>query len=322
MAARIGVPSPPPPPLPAANPNADRMRALVDAEVQEIVRLQAPLAVVIAVVDVPTGALLALGDYGGASLRRYPPSGTLRPLVLAGVIEAGADPLAVYPGGDGEVIMGDTVYRDSARFGDVTMAVMTQGSSTLAPALLAVRYLDGGRLGEWLVRLGVLDPSAFRAPWPSERTFDEATGVPQRMDPVAMARAYAILANDGRLADGRQLMRVETAHAVRSMLEAVTSEAGTGRAARVAGMRVGGKTGGTWLSEWPINGRARGGVQPPFYCSFVGMLPMEAPRLVVLVGMETDAPRWDRGHAATPHFARLAPQLLALAPLASPAIPQ
>ena len=70
----------------ADHPQSDAIRDLVDTAALDIARETAALGVVIVVVDVPTGGLLALGDYGGASLRAHHPGGTLRPLVLAAAI--------------------------------------------------------------------------------------------------------------------------------------------------------------------------------------------------------------------------------------------
>ena len=171
-------------------------------------------------------------------------------------------------------------------------------------------------------------------PWRRERTVEEATGHGRDLSPVALARAYAVLANDGELADGRQLVRVETARSVQGMLEAaVVHPDATGHEARVDGVRVGGKTScGSVAPMRTIEVDEIPTLRPSsYYCSFVGMLPMDAPRLVVLVGVETldfpmrqDTDRSAAGPdarlgpnsyrtAAAPDFARLAPRLLELA---------
>lgn len=304
----------PPGPELAAHPQSDAIRDLVETAALDIARERAALGVVIVVVDVPTGGLLALGDYGGASLRTYYPSGTLRPLVLAAAIEEGADPEGVHPGGEGSLIVGTTRWRDGQYFDELPMTEMVQQSAVLGPLLLADRHLSDGRWGRWMVHFGLMDATEA-GHWSRGRTLEEATGHERALSPVALARAYAVLGNDGELPDGRQLVRVETARAVRDMLEAGVAEVARGYEARVPGMRVGGKTSCRDATEVQTLD-VRASRPRSLYCSFVGMFPMEAPRVVLLVGVETldfvrDHPSYRL--AAAPFFARLAPELLELA---------
>jgi cell division protein FtsI (penicillin-binding protein 3) len=91
---------------------------------------------------------------------------------------------------------------------------------------------------------------------------------------------------------------------VTALLEGVvTSERGTGKKARVAGVRVAGKTG---TSEWTA---ADGSTMT--YASFVGYVPADRPRYVVFVGVESAARgnAWG-GEAAAPAFARIAARAL------------
>lgn len=295
-------------------PRCEAVRALVDAAALQIARERGAFGVVLVVVDVPSGGLLAVGDYGGASTRAFMPSGTLRPLVIAAAIEDGADPTLIHPSGEGWLPIGPGGIRDTELIGDATLSQMVGRSAVVGPALLARDQLGDGRWGHWMVAFGLMDPQELGPlPWPDWRTMLEATGHEREMSPTAIARAYAVLGNDGRLADGRQLMHQETARAVRDMLEsAVTDDGATGTSARVPGVRVGGKTSCAWetgsFSEEQHANRSQSS-----YCSFVGMLPMEAPRVVLLVGLEAPIGSWEGyGAAAAPFFARLAPQLLEL----------
>lgn len=147
---------------------------------------------------------------------------------------------------------------------------------------------------------------------------------------LQLARAYAAIANGGRLPavtfvarengdDGAQALSTETARHVRRMLEAVTGEGGTGGRARVHGYRVGGKTGTVRKPE-------PGGYSEDRYLSlFVGMAPMSAPRLVIVVMI--DEPRGEKyygGDVAAPVFAEIAAgalRVLGIAPDAPEAGP-
>jgi cell division protein FtsI/penicillin-binding protein 2 len=99
-------------------------------------------------------------------------------------------------------------------------------------------------------------------------------------------------------------MKPETAHAMMAMLdEVVNSQTGTGTSARVDGARVAGKTG---TSGWDLPGGGEGR-----YASFVGIVPEEAPRLVILVGVEQPKDNGYGGNVAAPAFARIASRALA-----------
>ena len=101
---------------------------------------------------------------------------------------------------------------------------------------------------------------------------------------------------------GEPLIRPGTARAVVAMLEeVVSSERATGKLARIAGVRVAGKTGS---SEWLADGSE--GV----YASFVGIVPADHPRFVILVGVESPRGVESGGKVAAPVFARVASRAL------------
>jgi cell division protein FtsI/penicillin-binding protein 2 len=138
---------------------------------------------------------------------------------------------------------------------------------------------------------------------------------------LQMAMAYATIANDGvwvqphlvaEVVDGqgsrvameprqRRVVSALTARQVRAMLAAVVEE-GTGSLATVAGYRVGGKTGTTkkYLTE---SGEYS---DEDVMASFIGMVPIGRPRLVVAVVL--DAPQEDAsgGKGAAPIFSAVA----------------
>ena len=118
--------------------------------------------------------------------------------------------------------------------------------------------------------------------------------------PREVTRAYAALANGG---DG--IVSKTTASRVSTLLEGVVeSEHGTGVKARVAGVRVAGKTG---TADWtlPDGTNVR-------YASFVGWVPANKPRYVIFVGVEASpsAQVWG-GNIAAPVFSRVAAHALA-----------
>jgi cell division protein FtsI (penicillin-binding protein 3) len=141
--------------------------------------------------------------------------------------------------------------------------------------------------------------------------------------PMQLARAYAALAADGELkpvsflhnkeaVSGEQVMSVETAKAVRKMMQQVVSEKGTGKLAQVANYSVAGKTG-------TVHKFVAGGYAEERYLSiFAGMIPAESPELVMVVMI--DEPRNGKhfgGDVAAPVFSKVmagAMRLLDVAP--------
>jgi cell division protein FtsI (penicillin-binding protein 3) len=138
--------------------------------------------------------------------------------------------------------------------------------------------------------------------------------------PLQMAMVYATIANDGiwvephlvgEIVDGRgvveevmplerRVVSSETARQMRLMLEAVV-ERGTGSAAAVPGYRVGGKTGTTekYLAESGTYSEEQ------VVASFIGMAPIDDPRVVVAVVLDSPASDSSGGKGAAPVFAEV-----------------
>jgi stage V sporulation protein D (sporulation-specific penicillin-binding protein) len=154
--------------------------------------------------------------------------------------------------------------------------------------------------------------------------------------PIALVRAYASIANDGVMLrprilssvlspDGRTLyaygpeverrvMSRETAATLRKILRAVVVR-GTGNpTAQVAGYTTAGKTGTAQVAE---NGRY---VPGEYVASFIGMVPAEAARFVILVKIERPRGAIYGGEVAAPAFAQLA-QLAMLHAGVPPSLP-
>jgi cell division protein FtsI (penicillin-binding protein 3) len=124
---------------------------------------------------------------------------------------------------------------------------------------------------------------------------------------VQLARAYTIFATDGELKSvtlmktngpvaGVQIVKPETARAVRRMLEMATLPGGTAPKAQVVGYRVAGKTG----TAHKLEGRV---YADKYLSSFVGFAPVSAPRIVVAVMIdEPSAGQHYGGAVAAPVF--------------------
>ena len=143
--------------------------------------------------------------------------------------------------------------------------------------------------------------------------------------PIQMIAAYAIFASGGeyvppslvrsvrdekgrvywRHAPKREpVVRPETARVMLDMLErAVDGTNATGKAARVPGVRVAGKTGTSDIDQPNAS---------QIYASFIGIVPADAPRYVILVGAVDPREGIWGGAVAAPAFARIATRALAL----------
>ena len=142
------------------------------------------------------------------------------------------------------------------------------------------------------------------------------------VSPLALAGAYAAIANDGELPSLRLLeselgetgtsqrvMSAPTAKLVRRMLRSVVTE-GTGTRADVYGYQVAGKTG---TAEKPVAG---GYDVDRNICSFAALFPASRPEYVVLIVLDEPEARPGEGKTAAFNAAPLAGRLIArIAPM-------
>jgi cell division protein FtsI (penicillin-binding protein 3) len=146
--------------------------------------------------------------------------------------------------------------------------------------------------------------------------------------PLQLARATSAIANDGKLMAmpiverivndrgelieqreptlARQVISPAVAKQVREMMGQVVDSGGTGTLASVPGFKVAGKT-GTAQKVDPVTG---GYSVDKRVASFIGMVPAEAPRLVVVVEIDEPSKQVYGGLVAAPVFSRIATQTL------------
>ncbi|MEA2553054.1 MAG: hypothetical protein QOJ65_1230 [Fimbriimonadaceae bacterium] len=115
--------------------------------------------------------------------------------------------------------------------------------------------------------------------------------------PAALAGAFSMIANDGKLMFPRLISRIgtqvippeqaaqvvspESANTVLQCMEAVVeSDEGTGKGLRIPGYRLAGKT-GTAQRRDPITGRVGGGAG--HVANFIGFVPAQHPKVSILV---------------------------------------
>ena len=280
------------------------LQAAADAELEAAIAANHASGAVAIVLDARTGAPLAIAARGDGDARApRVPGSTMKPFTIAAALDAGAVDLAARVDCEhGARAYGDQQLRDASPHDTLDLGGMLAVSSNVGTAKIAEPL--GDRLADALRRYHFAAPAHV-----DTRSLDGAAiaaGEGLRVPPLAVAAGYTAFANAGtyRAPDGgggERVMTEPTARAVLAMLERVVTGAdGTGHAAQIAGVRVAGKTG---TAETDVPGR--------YYASFVGIVPADAPRFVVLIGV--DGVAGAGGEVAAPVFARLAARALAVA---------
>lgn len=104
----------------------------------------------------------------------------------------------------------------------------------------------------------------------------------------------------------RRVISEKTARTVTNMLEGVVNEGGTGTGAAVDGFRAGGKTG----TAQKVDPATRGYSAKKRTASFVGLVPLEKPKLVIFVVVDEPTTSPYGGVVAAPAFSAIAQQSL------------
>jgi cell division protein FtsI (penicillin-binding protein 3) len=278
----------------------------------------------------PTGARRnrAVTDY-------FEPGSIFKVILTAGALEEGVvRPGDRFHGEGGAIQVGGVTIRDHEKYGWLTVReILTYSSNVGAIKIgqklgksLFYHYISGFGFGTLTgVDLPGETPGLIRRPkgWSALSLSVLSLGHEISVTPVQFATAFSAVANGGvllrphiirglRSQDGtlqrvvepvaiRRVISPETARTLLDMLTSVTEE-GTGKEAALAEYAVAGKT-GTAQKVDPATGRysARKVV-----ASFVGAVPAEAPRLVILVVIDDpEIFRWG-GSLAAPTFREIA----------------
>jgi cell division protein FtsI (penicillin-binding protein 3) len=264
----------------------------------------------------------------------FEPGSTQKALTVAAGLESGAiTPSTTFRVPD-RYTVGDKTFSDvsphgtedwnaaailsrSSNVGAIRIAE-TIGVDALRDQLLAFGYGRTTGLGFPGESAGLLPA---RDQWWQTTLPTVAIGYGTAVTLLQMASAYATIANDGvrvepRLVRGtvgddgnlvplppaprERVISSATARIVLELLgEAVSGEFATGRRAEIPGYQVGGKTG---TARKPLVGRS--GYSDQYVASFVGIAPLDDPRLVVAVMVDEPKPYFG-GIVAAPAFAEV-----------------
>ena len=252
----------------------------------------------------------------------FEPGSTMKPFTIAAALEAGrVRPDTVIQTAPGTLTIGPNTIHDAHPEGALTVEQVIQKSSNVGAAKIALG-LPSETMWEMFSSAGFGTPprtgfpgeaSGRLRPAKSWRPIEQATmayGHGISVNLVQLACAYTMFATDGEVkaatllktdgfVAGRPVLQPETAHAVRHMLELVTSPGGTAPRAQVPGYRVAGKTG----TAHKVEGHGYGN---KYVSSFVGFAPVSNPRLVVAVMLdEPSAGQYYGGAVAAPVFSNV-----------------
>ena len=307
-----------PPPVATDGSTIDpAIQTIVEDEIDKLTADWAPREAIVLVLDPTTGNVLAASHRGTtettvqlAAARTIVPGSTVKPIVMAAAIDDGAirpdekfdtSPL---PSSDTE-----PAIVDETPHGVIDASQILAYSSNVGMAKVFDK-LGGAKTATWLHRFHFASAPAQLED--GYRGAAVAIGATLSATPLEIAGAFAALAAGGtyhaptfvrREARGERVVSARTASTLLGMLETVTADGGTAKAARVAGVRVAGKTGTAHLGADP-DGK-------DYYASFVGTAPLDKPRYVIFVGAETPRDGAYGGKVAAPVFSRIMTRLLA-----------
>ena len=258
----------------------------------------------------------------------YEPGSTFKLITLASALDSGAVTLndSFYCGGQEKFTGREQILNcwKSAGHGAQTTAQALGNSCNIAFGHIGLR-MGGDTFYDYLKSFGVMEKTGVDLPGEASGLFydrkylnDPANygtsylitssfGQSFRITPMQLVRAVAAIVNGGYVlepyivsevvdADGntveknektvlRQVISQQTSETMRTLMEQVVTE-GTASAARTPGYRVGGKTGTSEkLDEYDENGQQ---VKDKIV-SFVGVAPIDDPKYVVLVALDTPA---------------------------------
>ena len=279
-------------------------------------------------------------DYASTRSRAFldasEPGSTLKAFLIAAALESGTiTPDARFDCENGAFQIRGRSIRDRKPYGSLTAMDILRVSSNIGAAKIA-NALGPRAHHAMLKRFGFGEPTRSRfpgesagvlRPWREWRPIDHATiafGQGVSVTPIQLVAATAVFANRGewvrprlvsaRRAAGRswqpvsretvrRVLQPKTAASLMTMLEEAVGPGGTGQAATLRGVRVAGKT-GTAQKLDPATHRYS---HDRFRAWFIGIVPADNPRLVILAGLdEPRPPTHTGGSAAAPLFAKVA----------------
>ncbi len=266
----------------------------------------------------------------------FEPGSTFKPIGAAAALEEGIiGKEDLFDCELGRYSYGGRIIKDEKKRGWLTLDEIIKYSSNIGVTKI-VHKLNKDRYYKYIRKFGFGQPTGIDLPgeakglvrspsrWSRVDLATHAFGQGIAVTPIQMVMAYAAIANDGLLmrpyvvrrvvdSDGkvlvehkshvvRRVVTQKTARELTSILQGVVSDGGTGARAGIEGFHVAGKT-GTAQKPDLING---GYLPEKRIASFVGFVPAEDPRMVLLVLLDEPQVSVYGGVVAAPLFRHIA----------------
>ena len=300
----------------------------------------------VVVLDVQTGEVLALANYPSylpgkrnnlspdqmrnrALTDTFEPGSTMKPFIAALAMEKGiVKPETQIQTAPGRITIAGSTITDAHPHGVLSVNEIIQKSSNVGTVKMAMQ-MQPREMWEMYTEVGFGQKPQLPFPgivsgrlraaktW---RPIEQATmsyGYGLSASLFQLARAYSAFARDGELlpvtllkapetvVSGVRVMSEKNAKAVRHMLSLATQEGGTAPKAQTMGYSVGGKTGTVHRQEGKAYADKR------YRGFFVGMAPIEQPRIVVAVMIDDPSNgKYFGGDVAAPVFSDTVAQTL------------
>lgn len=301
----------------------------------------------VVVLDVQTGEVLALANYpsysparrqnlSGEQLRNraltdtFEPGSTMKPFVISLALDKGlVTPTTMIQTAPGRINIGSATITDAHPHGMLSVNEVIQKSSNVGTVKIAMQ-MQPRDMWTMFSQVGLGQkpqlpfPGAVSGKLRAYKTWkpiEQATmsyGYGLSTSLFQLAHAYSVFGRDGELAPvtmlkstqpagGVRVIEASHASAVRNMLHMVTGPGGTAPKAQTMGYSVGGKTGTAHKVE------GRGYADKKYRGFFVGLAPIDQPRIVVAVMIdEPTNGKYFGGDVAAPVFSDTVQQTLRL----------
>jgi len=229
------------------------------------------------------------------------PGSTVKPFTILAALESGKfSSESLIDTSPGYLKVDYKTFVDPSNYGELDLSGVLTKSSQVGTTKVALA-LNPELTRELFQRVGFGEvvgsgfPGETLGSLPAYRKWDPVTqatfafGYGLSVSSLQLARAYAVLANDGVRREvslvalesespSSRVIGVEASRQVRYMLQAASSRRGTGKRAMIDGYSVGGKTG--TLHKVKTGG---GYDENRYMSAFAGLSPIENPRLVTVV---------------------------------------
>ena len=270
----------------------------------------------------------------------YEPGSTFKIVIGTGSLEEKlVRPDSLFDVSRGGIEVGGKTIRDVHKYGVLSFKEVIQKSSNVGSIMIGMK-LGKERVYKYAKLLGIGEKTGIDLPgevsgwlhaperWSGTSLGAIPIGQEVAVTPLQILRAYSAIANGGFLVrphvvsqiispDGqvlaslqdretKRVISAKTAETFKDILKSVTEEGGTGKSASVDGNEVAGKTGTAQIIN-PVTKRYS---KEKYVSSFVGFVPVDKPRIAIIVVVYEPKGQIYGGVVAAPVFRDVATQAL------------